>query len=113
MCVCPIPRGPLARCVESDRNPNACEEESIGIGRSLERCAYWRDNIIRVVNSFAGLGVASESHPLEIRTHVLRGLPRSLMYLSFGNSPYASTFRDIPRGEISGDCILDIMANEH
>ena len=112
LCVCSIPRRPLARCVESDRNPNASEEESVGIGRDLGRCAYWCDNIVRGRNAFAEIVVAFAASPLEIRMQVFRGLARSLMYLSFKNRPFAYTFWNILRG-ISSNSILDIMGSAH
>ena len=113
LCVCSIPRWSLARCIESDRNPNASEEESIGISRALERCAYWCANIVRGGNAFVELVVAFTANPLEIRTQVIRGLSRSLMYLSFKNRPYTSLYWDILRGKVPSNRVSDILGGLH
>ena len=94
-------------------NPYAVEEDSIGIIRALGPREYWRDKIVFDQNAFSDVAVAFEENPLEIRTHVLRGLSRSLMYLGFGSRPYASTFWDIVRREISTESVLDIAGDGH
>ena len=94
LCVASIPRWSLARCIESERNPEDEDKEGVGFNDALERCAFWSRNIISGQNTFIENLLYFAGNSLTARLYAIRSIHRKLMYVGYRNRPFCSTFWD-------------------